>query len=60
MPRVLVFDDDPLVRASISVALKARDFKAVTAESGAAGLDHQEVARANPISADYCHFRRVT
>ena len=37
MPRVLVIDDYPQVRTMISIALKAKGFEVVTAESGAAG-----------------------
>jgi len=38
MPRVLVIDDQPHVRATISIALKANGFDVVAAESGRLGL----------------------
>jgi CheY-like chemotaxis protein len=38
MPRVLVIDDQPYVRATIVVALKANGFDVVAVESGRLGL----------------------
>jgi DNA-binding response OmpR family regulator len=38
MPRVLVIDDQPHVRATISVALQANGFDVVSVESGRLGL----------------------
>ena len=38
MPRVLVIDDQPHVRATISIALKANGFDVVAVESGRLGL----------------------
>jgi CheY-like chemotaxis protein len=52
MPRVLVIDDDPLVRATISVALKAKDFEVITAESGAAGLKYFEDSQFELVIVD--------
>jgi len=52
MPRVIVIDDDPLVRETLSVALKARDFKVVAAESGAAGLEYFEASQFELVIVD--------
>ena len=38
MPRVLIIDDQPHVRAAISVALKANGYEVVAVESGRLGL----------------------
>jgi CheY-like chemotaxis protein len=38
MPRVLVIDDQPHVRATISIALRANGFDVVAVESGRLGL----------------------
>ena len=42
MPRILVIDDQPHVRATISLALQARGFEVVGADSGVAGLKEFE------------------
>jgi len=52
MPRVLVIDDEPLVRATISVALKAEDFEIVTADSGATGLKYFETSQFELVIVD--------
>jgi CheY-like chemotaxis protein len=38
MPRILVIDDQPHVRATISIVLEAKGFEVVAAESGATGI----------------------
>jgi CheY-like chemotaxis protein len=45
MPRILVIDDQPHVRAMISVALEAHGIDVVAVESGRSGL--REIGRSN-------------
>jgi len=45
MPRVLVIDDQPFVRNTISLILKARGFEVVEAERGSDGLKMLEETR---------------
>jgi DNA-binding NtrC family response regulator len=44
MPRVLVIDDQPHVRATISIALLANGFEVVAVDSARAGLREQQRA----------------
>jgi CheY-like chemotaxis protein len=45
MPRVLVIDDQPFVRNTISLILKSRGFEVVEAERGSDGLKKLEEKR---------------
>jgi CheY-like chemotaxis protein len=52
MPCVLVIDDQPYVRATIAVTLKANGFDVVAAESGRLGLSKVENSRFDLVIVD--------
>lgn len=52
MPRVLLIDDDKRVRATITVALRARGVEVVAAESGRAGLREFESSHFDLLIVD--------
>jgi CheY-like chemotaxis protein len=52
MPRVLVIDDQPYVRATIAVTLKANGFDVVAAESGRMGLNKVENSHFDLVIVD--------
>lgn len=52
MPRILVIDDQPDVRAMISIVLRINHFEIVEAESGDAGLKEFENSRFDLVIVD--------
>jgi CheY-like chemotaxis protein len=52
MPRILVIDDQPYVRATISLTLQAKGFEVVAAESGALGLKEFEESQFDVVIVD--------
>jgi CheY-like chemotaxis protein len=52
MPRILVVDDDPLVREAIEVCLQYQGFEVMVAEGGDAGLSALEVSTFDVMLVD--------
>jgi DNA-binding NtrC family response regulator len=52
MARVLVIDDEPHVRAAVSIALKMKGFEVVAVEGGRMGLSEQEKSSFDLVIVD--------
>ena len=59
-PRVLLVDDDPLVRDSSKVLLNAHGYDVVTASDGYVGIAEIEVASFDLVVADFFMPCRIT